>query len=543
MLLLTFSAWSLGCAPRATPPPEVAPTRGYILISFDTLRADHLGAYGYERDTSPVFDRLAQRAVLFERALVQYPSTLTSHMSIFTGLYPQEHQVLPPSGVLSADVETLPERFRAHGFRTAGHTEGGFVAGGFGFRRGFEQFTDAEYQADTDIERTFERGLEFLRRLALADRFFLFLHTYSVHDPYLPPTAYRALFWPGEPPDVFASTGENLHRVNRGELQATPRDVQYFRAQYDASIRYADEVLGRFVDELESLGLLADTTLVVTSDHGEEFLEHGKLAHTQVYPECVWVPLLIVHPRMRSARRVARVVETVDLAPTLYQLAGLPAAGDLSGESLMRDLWAEPAAGASGQGYAEVLDVRSMRTLVAGDGEALYQLLLVEPERDPVGPWLGDPFAFDAERETLEFEARSFHQPRVLTVSEGERLRQRFEIGTRWQPVRIELPPGPEVRRLTLGADGCVSPAAVGAGDDDRCLGIQLRGLAPRRFELYDLDRDPGARAELSRRRPEVRRRLADRLLGLRWSPRAAAGERTLSAEERRALKALGYLD
>jgi len=162
-----------GCGGGGSTPPEqgigveeLQPTRGLILISIDTLRADALGAYGYDLPTSPFFDQLAGRGTLFERAVIQYPSTLTSHMSIFTGLYPQEHQVLPPSTVLSAAIPTIPELLQTHGFRTAGHTEGGFVAGGYGFSRGFDEFTDTAYRQDTDIERTFDRGLSFLRSLA-----------------------------------------------------------------------------------------------------------------------------------------------------------------------------------------------------------------------------------------------------------------------------------------------------------------------------------------------------------------------------------------
>src|ERR1700688_1911402 len=121
--------------PAESQPPLPRGTRGLVLISIDTLRADHLGCYGYPRPTSSFLDELARRATLFEEAYAPFPSTLVSHMSIFTGLYPREHGVLPPNSVLSSQVETLPEVFQRHGFRTAGFTEGGFVSGRFGFRR------------------------------------------------------------------------------------------------------------------------------------------------------------------------------------------------------------------------------------------------------------------------------------------------------------------------------------------------------------------------------------------------------------------------
>ena len=137
---LTVVLTLIGCR-EPLPAPE--PTRGVILISLDTLAADHLSAYGYERETSPFLDSLAARGTLFENAIVQYPSTLVSHVSMFTGLYPQEHGVLPfSSRRLSAAIDTLPERFAHHGFRTAGHTEGGYVSRDFGFERGFDEFAD-----------------------------------------------------------------------------------------------------------------------------------------------------------------------------------------------------------------------------------------------------------------------------------------------------------------------------------------------------------------------------------------------------------------
>ena len=539
----------LGCS-RGEPRSEVSgvgedlgPTRGYVLISIDTLRADALGAYGYDLPTSPGFDALAERGTLFERAVVQYPSTLTSHMSIFTGLYPQEHQVLPPSTVLSAEIPTMPEHFQAHGFRTAGHTEGGFVAGGYGFNRGFDEFTDSAYKADTDVERTFERGLEFLRTLEDDERFFLFLHTYSVHDPYEPPEQYQSMFWSEAPPETFDSSGENLRQVNNGKLEISPATATYFRAMYDASVRYVDNVLGQFVAELDALGLTDDTTLIITSDHGEEFLEHGKMAHTQVYPESLFVPLLVVHPRQESGRTISEIVETVDLAPTLFELAGLPLTQTISGRSLVPLLTGAESEGQASQGYAEVFDVEFARTLLAQDRGQRYQLVLVEPEWDPAGPWIRDRVTFDVGQGPVEFETHSFHEPRRVSIEIEGQPHGQLEIEPQWHRVGFDLPAGRQVYRVALDADGCVSPAQVGQGDDGRCLAFQIRDLMPRRLELYDLVSDPRAQEDLYRQEDKIRRRLSERILAMEWEPRGDAGQRVLSEADEQTLRALGYLD
>ncbi|KAB2958230.1 MAG: sulfatase-like hydrolase/transferase, partial [Thermoanaerobaculia bacterium] len=180
------------CAGRPPAPPEAPAPRGVVLISIDALRADALGVYGSARPTSPFLDGLARRATVFENAFCQIPSTLPSHLSMLTGLYPTQHGVMPPSDVLSTAIPTLPEMLRAAGVRTFGHSEGGYVQGGYGFARGFEEWSDTAYAADTDVERTFGRGLESLSRVARGERFFLFLHTYSVHDPFAPPPGYAA---------------------------------------------------------------------------------------------------------------------------------------------------------------------------------------------------------------------------------------------------------------------------------------------------------------------------------------------------------------
>ena len=536
-----------GCRSRQAVAPsgfDPQPTRGFILISIDTLRADHLGAYGYSRDTSPFLDSLAARGTLFERAVVQYPSTLTSHMSIFTGLYPQEHEVLPPSTVLSGEIETLPEMFRRHGFRTAGHTEGGFMAGGYGFARGFDEFTDTAYGSDTDVERTVGRGLEFLRSLKAEDSFFLFLHTYAVHDPYEPPERYRSLFWPGEAPQVADSSGEFLRQVNKGAREVADETLRYYEAQYDATIRYVDEVLQEFVGELEALGLLEETTLIITSDHGEEFGEHGKVAHTQVYPECLIVPLLIVHPGQSIGSRIPDLVESVDFAPTLLELAGIEPPEAISGKSLVDLMRGESRRDPTSQAYAEVLDEEKARTLLVRDPRAYLQLLMVEPEPDPVGPWIRDAFTFDTEEALLRFEAHSFHEPRRVRVTvDGEEL-DSIALGPGWQSVTLELPGRRgRIRRVGLEADGCISPADAGESADDRCLAFQTRGLDPIRHELFDLREDPLAQRDLFKDREKLRRNLAERLSALQWASRAEPGQQELSEEDEAALRALGYLD
>ena len=532
----------VACRPRAVEVALPPPTRGFVLISLDALRPDHLGAHGYGRETSPFLDSLGARGVVFERAIAQYPSTLASHLSIFTGLYPQEHDVYKPEKVLSEKIETLPERLQANGFRTAGFTEGGFMAGGYGFRRGFDRFQAAPHRDDTDVEATFERGLEFLAELGDDERFFLFLHTYSIHDPYTPPEEYRRLFWSGEPPPgTFPSTGPNLRAANHGELEVTPEIVDYFVSQYDGSIRYVDDVLARFWRRLEELGLAGDTTLIVTSDHGEAFYEHGKLAHAQVYPEDLRVPLIVVHPALDRGLRVPWVVRLVDLAPTIFELAGVEPLEGMSGRSLAPYL-ADPQARLGNEGYGETLDLDSMATLFREQDGRLHQIILFEPRPDPDGPWVMGSVRFLASRRELDFEAQSFHVPRTVSVLSGDSEIGSFDLDTAWQRVRLELPAEAVGRQVTFTTPECASPLELGVGKDPRCLSFQVRGLRLRRTELYDLEDDPRAQHNLAHRDLDLHRQLLRRLASYDFTPVAAGHSRELSEETVETLRALGYI-
>ncbi len=523
--------------------------RGVVLVSFDTLRADRLGAYGYLRPTSPFFDSLAARGTLFETAVVQLPGTLPSHMSIFTGLYPAEHGVYPPDRRLSPRLKTLPEVFRAHGFRTGGFTEGGYMEGDYGFARGFDRFNARNPVTDGPtgmvkspevVRQTFAQGLKFLAELGHGDRFFLFLHTYAVHDPYSPPEPYRGLFWTGPRPDVFPPTGPELERVNRGSRPLGAEGLRYFSALYDAQVRWADDELRTLWKGLERLGLDDQVVTVLTADHGEEFQEHGQLLHEQVYFETLHVPLLILEPGQTTGRRVRDLVQSIDIAPTLFDLAGVPAAARprVSGRSLV------PLVGRSGgdglrEGYAEAWG-KLDRTLLQQTGGQLRQYVHVQPAREEGGTWVSRSVTFDGAGETV-LHLSGFHVPRQVEARlEGRPFRTLLVRPDQW--AQLPLPRSASPTRVTLTSTDCDSPRAVGAGTDTRCLSFQVRGTALARGELYDLTVDPRGSRDLSRERPQLAQEMLDRLVRLQWSPLAPPELRTLSREAQEGLRALGYL-
>lgn len=293
-----------------------------VLVVLDTLRADRLGAYGYERPTSTYLDALAERSALFTTAVSQSSWTRPSIQSILNGLYPESRDGL--------DSAPLSEVLRRHGYRTRAITGGAQLAYQFGFSRGFEQ------HAIEDWIRAPDRVVETLEA-DRSRRHFLFLHTYEIHDPY----EHRELaagLDPGRVGEVFRrAVWERL----RSDL--TAGEKEYISALYDSGIAYTDRQLGRLIERLDERGLLDRTLLIVTSDHGEELWDHGLWGHGRAMLEHqTRVPLIVRVPEaMREELGLAAApgmirqqVRLVDLYPTILDLLGVPLEHEVQGRSL-----------------------------------------------------------------------------------------------------------------------------------------------------------------------------------------------------------------
>ena len=515
-LLLISLSWLVGCA---GPSPEREKPRGILLISLDTLRADHLGTYGYALDTSPFLDELAERSVVFEQAYVPLPGTLPSHMSLFTGLYPLEHGTIQPESVLSEEIPTLPEIFQRSGFRTAGFVEGGYVSGRYGFSRGFDKFTDESLKIEDDIERTLAAGLDFLRGVGEDESFFLFLHSYAVHDPYFPKQEYLDMFWEGEAPSTAVrATGPELVAVNNSGREVPDDELRYYRALYDAQIRYVDDLLRGFFAELEALGVLDEMIVVITSDHGEEFHEHGALLHAQAYRETLHVPLF-VHWKNFEPRRIDAVVENLDIAPTLYELTGVEGPETMSGHSLLAAL----------EG-GECVDCEE---------RGMFQLRVFGFE----DVWIPGEMTFDHFGQTLSFKAQSFHEPRTLQVFTGGELFQEVEISATSQtPVELDFGPDGGRTRITLRTSTCTVPSEVTDIRDNRCLSVRFLELTPQRLELSDIAADPFGQQDISEEHPDLVREMYRRLRDYEREAVAKSQTRELEPELQKHLESLGYL-
>ncbi len=323
------AAASAGCGPDR--PPNV------VLISIDTLRPDHLGCYGYGRDTSPEIDRLAAAGIRFEQAIAHASSTLPSHASMLSSLLPQHHGAsYALKRPLPESAQTVAEVLRGAGYRTASFNGGGQIGPDFGLTQGFEIYDSRQLPLDAQVDQ----ALTWIDGLGDAP-FFLFLHTYDVHHPYEPEPAMLELFadedYGGELGDAISV--ELLRDINAGEVEITDADLAHIVSTYDAEIRAMDRSIGDFLRRLEARRLYDDALVIFTSDHGEEFGEHGSVGwHSHsLYDELLLVPLILKLPASEHrGTTVGEQVRLIDLAPTILEEAGLPIPAQYAGLGLRR---------------------------------------------------------------------------------------------------------------------------------------------------------------------------------------------------------------
>jgi len=308
--------------------------RSTILISIDTLRADHLGCYGHERPTSPGLDALAEQGVLFEEALAPSPWTLPSHATLLTGRYPSQHGARSGDHMLLPGVPTLAAWLAGRGFETGAVVNGAFLGETFGLDRGFQHHVvvPADHSGPGAARRVTRFAMQWLEPRR-GQRVFLFLHYNDVHSDYRSMTEYERRFLERTSP--ADGTTRQLAQIVRGEIEVTPEHADRLARLYDAGIRQLDDEIGRLLAWLGEEGWLERTVIIVTSDHGEEFLEHGSVSHGQThYEEMLRVPLIVRGPSVPVGVRVESPVSLVDVAPTVLGLLGVPKPEQMDGVDL-----------------------------------------------------------------------------------------------------------------------------------------------------------------------------------------------------------------
>jgi arylsulfatase A-like enzyme len=315
-----------------------------LLITIDTLRADHLGIYGRFREPAPHLAALAARGTLFTNAVAQAPWTLPSIASLQTGLYPREHGAIYPDLRVGEPRTILSEYLRDAGYATAVVSSWLFVSKAHGFAQGvdrFEWLRPSEGEREMPAPEITGRGVRLLREMA-GKPFYLWLHYVEPHTPYLDHEEWD--FAGGY--DGPLEGDIDITRLYRERNSLTSADLDHVRDLYDEEIAFMDRQIGVLLDELDRLGLRETTMIVVAGDHGEEFQERGGFGHHhQVYQEVIRVPLIIVEPAgesigtpdQQAERVVDRVVEIREVARTILTRCGI-SAPEVPGNGLLHEL-------------------------------------------------------------------------------------------------------------------------------------------------------------------------------------------------------------
>lgn len=301
-------------------PAKLAARPSIVVYLVDTLRADALGAYGSSSDVSPRFDAFAREALLFEDASSQASWTRPSVASLFTGLHVSHHGVDRETRALAESHDTLAEQLAGAGYRTCAFVANHLVDVRFGFAQGFAAWNEGGVVHDQPAADLVERGL----RCAEAGRgpFFLYIHAQEPHSPYEPSASSRAIF----NPEGYRGDKDTRALLRLGQLGTlAPDGLDFLKRRYKGEVRDADAAFGALVDGLRSRSLLASTLVIFTSDHGEEFREHGGTEHAKtLYQELIRVPLAVRLPgTAHPARRLSAPVELIDVMPTILSLLGL----------------------------------------------------------------------------------------------------------------------------------------------------------------------------------------------------------------------------
>ena len=327
-----------------------SPGRGpsVIVISVDTLRPDHLGCYGYDRETSPTVDRFAEESLLFENCFAQAPTTRPSCGVILSGFFPHELKIFNNSDNLSDEVPTVTELLREKGYRTLGVVSNFVLRRRSGFDQGFDYYDDKMGEAELVrgiperiAENTTDTAINLLR-LHHKQKFFMWIHYQDPHGPYTPKPPFNTMFvdQSAEPLELDVNeTVSGIGGIPSYQRLGDNRDFNYYVSQYDGEIRYFDEHFEGLIDALKELDLYDTALIIFTSDHGEGMGEHGYyFAHGEyVYNTLIRVPLIVRYGSKLQGRE-KEFAQIMDLVPTILDVTGVGTKTAYRGVNLLGDL-------------------------------------------------------------------------------------------------------------------------------------------------------------------------------------------------------------
>lgn len=368
--LLALCLAGCSASPTTSPQQSVDPSQlpleyrdcNLVFVSLDALQSAHVGCLGYSRPTTPTLDTLAAQSFNFSNNISVSSWTVPASMTWFTGIYPCEHRLTNKFSVyqppvqrtanlreLSPHVTTLAALLKQNGYATAGFTGNAGVSGNFGYSQGFDTYAHPQGKFG-GLEESIPQALDWIKANK-KQKFFLFLHGYDVHGQSVPKRGFDYRFVDKDYDLRFTGSVQEQETLReegleQGRLDLRDADIQFWRAIYDEKITRADAQFKKFLQELDALALTNRTLLVVTSDHGTELFEHGRIDHGfTLYNELLHVPLFVRLPGQRSGKVVADRVSSIDLLPTILDLLAVARPENLQplrGTSLVSAMQGQP---------------------------------------------------------------------------------------------------------------------------------------------------------------------------------------------------------
>ena len=411
LLICLFSNFGFAVKSETDFPRKVP---NVIVISADTLSARHLGSYGYQRDTSPFLDSLAQDSVFFEKVTSQAAYTLASHYSIFTGLFPQSHHVQieiqkNSSTVLNPQFKTLFEYLKGVNYST--HWFGQTDEIELDLRRGLERGIDSFDKLDFADDKQFVKVKERVQNIAASgpQAKLIFFHSYFVHDPYTPKLSYLKKFDPLNNADSSIEIKRKKKRSEYNVSKDKPETIDRFKSEYDAGIRTFDDKVKNLVEILREHKLFENSIIIFTSDHGESFGEHGNFFHSEPYQVETAVPLFIKIPGQKPIK-IKDNVYSVDILPTVLDVLGIKPSNEFDGRSL-KELFSN----GSVKKIPWILGVGYFSETIS-DGK--YKLNVFRKK---------DPELYNFESDPWEINNLSFNKPDLLKTFQRKLEEMKFE--------------------------------------------------------------------------------------------------------------------
>jgi choline-sulfatase len=312
-----------------------------ILITIDTLRSDHLSCYGYERKTSPNIDKIADNGIIFKKAIAPSSWTAPSMVSLFTSVYPINHGIVQGvikggetlrQEVFSDELVTFTQILKEKGYSTFGVASNLHLSEKLGFARGFDNFQCLSFLPAPVVNKIFNSWEKEIKK---SDKFFIWAHYIDPHIPYSAKSPWIEKYASKELTQKLALFRKNLRGLNKliPEMQKDPQVLSSLIALYDSEINFIDSYVGELIQKFSSDN---NTLIIITSDHGEGFLEHGHLSHgNSLYSENINIPLIIKLPKQMNSKSIGQQVSLLDVMPTILSLLNLSFPDQVLGESLI----------------------------------------------------------------------------------------------------------------------------------------------------------------------------------------------------------------